>query len=1338
MVEYRRKRKLREKKKKEEKKHKIAAKKDINRSDRQKYSGNKEEIAGMIRKLNAMNINDPEYAPIYYKVMVMDQSGTAEKCVKPPFVERVEARTRGPQSPATAAKPETPSSATFPNNIPLGQPQRYGPGSDFKGCYGCLEDGHRIFECRQIAELVHRNVIAFDEETRRYTMAGGGPIRRLPGESLVKAAKRAAAGNVPRVMFGVIDRSMDQEKAMRSFYQAETRRPRIVELSNGSSADEEYSDPENSTGTELSNSSEEEYEEVYLTVPKRKKHKGAPYVQQVDRTVPSTRTARWQVFDGVYPPSRERSRVRASEKSPERVSADRISKPNGMTSPVAELPLQPSPEDPERPQEKSKTNKVGPLPGIIPVEARKVRFEGPEEVEMTDLSKDKPRKKTLRKNIDEKEKELTKVDEAVAAKVVGCQSELLSTVDRQKPVWAASQAEENIRFGAASNITRKGERTVRNENDNEELILQPMRERLRDLEHESWMRLASAGARFLNSVVAWFDFFGKEFLEQGSEKNAESPGEREYKRERRVRGSLRRLPSPHATEMSSPAPEISSIIEPPLRSGNSSQHRSRPTDYGPPLFLSRMRHHHPYEPILTKPSDDPIAIVEAAINRFWENSNSEPGVACEPTFSAAPLSEYYGAVTLPGGQRLHHSLGLDSFKVLMNPETGRPFCVIGHEISIFVELPTDPDEPWEFEIPFPPPRLLRSAMTTIMPHDPPREGETGFPMHTTEHALPMMNAKERLEARLVCDLSETQQGEAYGFQRRHGIVRPSDVSSGGSDSSSDRSPPSSGTASSSAAGSSSNDTTLVDALAEDILKRVKKDVALQLTNEIGESLDVAYDGLPGLVSEELTDEEEESAPIRTGICPVCFELEHFPVDCPTAATTNHGGAPRYIRTDHGESLAAHSELSEGGLFYLDDVVAQHWLISRMVDNERASALQRAHQVALAPTLNALFTLPPLEAAWYIHLMDAARRVREAFEDVARKIETQYTEDGVQVLEDATREMEEAITKLATADPSTATAATVPEPDLVLRHMPLKSTPPHLIPTRDGSSQEKRGPALPRLQMHLLTMLCFSRTQYRSRLSLTAQAHLVITEHPELEQSSPVDATHNSAKGPADIMDANKDPSIEPVTSHEAHDRRDRFLIQFGDASNSEQRDVMCQWLVLGREHMGSHDSQENSVGSEPIRHAFEILRGPLHDFVDFVPVEATSLQRSQTLSPLSLDLRDGQRDSDALPDPSQSPTSLDFSLPSPPADDPALPTNITDADVTEAGLDGTTQGNAGLKRKAPMEERLREFQEGPRKRFPRGPFRCNTGASQQLANCTVTHPSWPGRFWDFLAGRAPV
>jgi hypothetical protein len=47
----------------------------------QKYKGTEEEVEGMISKLNNMNLNDREYGPMYYRVLQLDKSGIAAKCI---------------------------------------------------------------------------------------------------------------------------------------------------------------------------------------------------------------------------------------------------------------------------------------------------------------------------------------------------------------------------------------------------------------------------------------------------------------------------------------------------------------------------------------------------------------------------------------------------------------------------------------------------------------------------------------------------------------------------------------------------------------------------------------------------------------------------------------------------------------------------------------------------------------------------------------------------------------------------------------------------------------------------------------------------------------------------------------------------------------------------------------------------------------------------------------------------------------------------------------------------------------------------------------------------------
>ncbi|KAJ7145146.1 hypothetical protein C8R43DRAFT_953587 [Mycena crocata] len=293
-----------------------------------------------------MRLDDPEYAPVYYKVMVLDQSGTAEKCVKPPAIGREERREERPRTwgkpnnvSTQNSVPDNTSPATFPNNISLGKTTE-----PFRGCFGCLEEGHHISECEKVQQLIEKNVMTYNPETRRLTMKNGRDIRRLAGESLVKAAEHIASlTSAPRVMLGFLDAQEDRRHFVQNFYQGENRRVRIEEVES-----EESQDPESSSDNEDSEKEVElqktvkRLEKVYLASSKTTDSDG-PWVQPVERTETSTCKARREVFDGVYPPNREKVTRKVRDLAEdEREKETRVSpasgkptgKSSGMTHPV--------------------------------------------------------------------------------------------------------------------------------------------------------------------------------------------------------------------------------------------------------------------------------------------------------------------------------------------------------------------------------------------------------------------------------------------------------------------------------------------------------------------------------------------------------------------------------------------------------------------------------------------------------------------------------------------------------------------------------------------------------------------------------------------------------------------------------------------------------------------------------------------------------------------------------------------------------------------------------------------------------------------------------------------
>jgi hypothetical protein len=387
-----------------------------------KFNGNEEEIAGMIRQLNGMKLEDPDYAPAYYKVLALDTTGNAVRCIRAPSVSPPMSNRRTSYSspaPTNRSTDSTPSStplsppsvprepSTYPNNIPLNE----------RACYGCGKQGHRVSQCPEVTELVSRNLLQNNAETGRLEWKNGAPLQRHFGETIVHAVERATTGQQgPNVMFTYVDSIPGTRRAVQNFFQAAQHKQqtsRICEIY----SDEEESEfdyVETEDDDEHSDSgykTEEEDRQVYLSVPKNIKF-AQDYDQtdddydyedvsvfEADRRTPSTRIARKQIFDGVYPPPRSRAQIPPTHRTPPRNSvpappAATGPPPTDSTSvPPAVIPkIQPPQLTPSRsvptiprpptPPLKSSIRKQPELPQLTPVDVRKPRSAPDEDVDI--------------------------------------------------------------------------------------------------------------------------------------------------------------------------------------------------------------------------------------------------------------------------------------------------------------------------------------------------------------------------------------------------------------------------------------------------------------------------------------------------------------------------------------------------------------------------------------------------------------------------------------------------------------------------------------------------------------------------------------------------------------------------------------------------------------------------------------------------------------------------------------------------------------------------------------------------------------------------------------------
>ncbi|KAJ7746658.1 hypothetical protein B0H16DRAFT_1889061 [Mycena metata] len=316
---YLRKRKEKNKAKKEKAKRKTTAPSKMPEyvEERTKKSvGSTEEVTGLIRQLNKMSLDDPEYSPVYYAILAKDQTGNAAKCIKPPYIASVggnmggmtQQPPSGRREPAFMPANNVPqqSPATYPNNVPLGTGDaNVRPPS--RNCYGCNGEGHRLNDCPEVRALLQEGIIIHDQADGRLKMKNGTPIQRMRGEGVVQAARRLST--TPRVMLGFVDDYSELEgifdnKTNQVFYH--TQEARIQDYESDDDPGEQ--DEEVIAEEEQSEDSDSDVGgEVYLSFPKRRDN-ARNTVNAAERTVPSTRAARRQVFDGVHVPKRDKAR----------------------------------------------------------------------------------------------------------------------------------------------------------------------------------------------------------------------------------------------------------------------------------------------------------------------------------------------------------------------------------------------------------------------------------------------------------------------------------------------------------------------------------------------------------------------------------------------------------------------------------------------------------------------------------------------------------------------------------------------------------------------------------------------------------------------------------------------------------------------------------------------------------------------------------------------------------------------------------------------------------------------------------------------------------------------
>jgi len=176
--DYDTKRRRKLKKKKKAKRSKKTVDKDI--KPVQQFQGSDHEIEGMIQQLNTMSLQDPKYGQLYYKVMTLDTTGLAQKCVyREPlhFIQpQVNTAKANPPRFIQNRPPSTQNTpVTYPNNIPLRNRNVFSQTAPMR-CYGCSGKDHMLGECPRMKELLSDGIVTMEMATHKYYMPDGRTI----------------------------------------------------------------------------------------------------------------------------------------------------------------------------------------------------------------------------------------------------------------------------------------------------------------------------------------------------------------------------------------------------------------------------------------------------------------------------------------------------------------------------------------------------------------------------------------------------------------------------------------------------------------------------------------------------------------------------------------------------------------------------------------------------------------------------------------------------------------------------------------------------------------------------------------------------------------------------------------------------------------------------------------------------------------------------------------------------------------------------------------------------------------------------------------------------------
>ncbi|KAJ7109526.1 hypothetical protein C8R44DRAFT_884552 [Mycena epipterygia] len=127
-------------------------------------------------------------------------------------------------------------------------------------------------------------------------------------------------------------------------------------------------------------------------------------------------------------------------------------------------------------------------------------------------------------------------------------------------------------------------------------------------------------------------------------------------------------------------------------------------------YLSREYSHHPGPPDAQFIVDSPESAIQQAVKLQWDNYIQRRPLTVRPAFTVSPQSIYLGSTEGHDGQIIHDTVNLNAVHTLYNSSDGQPCTLHGHSFSRFIQTPLTASALWSLEVPYPSDVRIQEAM----------------------------------------------------------------------------------------------------------------------------------------------------------------------------------------------------------------------------------------------------------------------------------------------------------------------------------------------------------------------------------------------------------------------------------------------------------------------------------------------------------------------------------------------------------------------------------------------------------------------------------------------------